>query len=74
MQEIQSLCQGINEFLVLGGILTQIDLRLPVTGIIVILPAGEEIITRLIIVLVQDGHSKFISQFPSGLEVTVARM
>ena len=74
MQQIESLGQGVDELLVLGGILTQIDLCLAVTGIVVILALVEEIVILLVVVLVEDGHAQLVGQLPSSLKIGVAGM
>ena len=74
MQQVETLSQGINQLLVLGGILTQVNLGLAVTGIRVILTAGQEIVALLIIVLIKDGYLKFCCKLPALLIVSVAGM
>jgi hypothetical protein len=37
MQQIETLGQGVDEFLVLGGILAEVNLRLAVAGVLVVL-------------------------------------
>ena len=74
MEQIESFGQSIYQFLVLGRIFTQIDFRLSVAGIIVVLPARQEIVVRLIVVLIKDGQTYLFSQFPAIVEVWIARM
>ena len=74
MQQVETLSQGINQLLVLGRILTQVNLGLAVAGIRVILTAGQEIVALLIVVLVKDGNLKFGSKLPALLIITVAGM
>ena len=71
MEQVETFSQCVDEFLVLGGILTQIDLCLAVTWIVVILTFAEEVVARLIVVLIEDGKVDFLCQFPSCLEVMV---
>ena len=72
MEQIQTLGEGVDEFLVLGGILSEIHLRLAVTGITVILTLVQEVRVRLVIVLVEDGHTQLFCQFPTSLEVRIS--
>ena len=72
MQQIETLSQGINELLVLSGVLAQINLSLAVAGIRVILTAGQEIVALLIVVLIKDGNFKLSGKLPTLLIVTVA--
>ena len=74
MQEIEAFGQSIDEFLVLSCILAQIDLSLAVTGIFIVLAAVEEIAVRLVVMLVDDGHSQFVGQLPTILQVGIAGM
>ena len=74
MQQVETLGKSVNEFLVLGGILAQIDLGIAVAGIRVILTTGQEVVTLLIVVLVKDIHAKLSRELPALLIVTVAGM
>ena len=74
MEQVESLGQGGVKLAVLSGILAQIDLRLAVAGITVVLAAAEEIGQRLVVMLVDDGHAKLVGQLPPVLEVGVAGM
>ena len=71
MEEVETFGEGIDELLVLGGILTEIDLRLAVTGIAVVLAALQEVVALLVVVLVDDGHGCLVSEFPACLEIGV---
>ena len=72
MEQIKTLGQSVDELLVLGGILTQIDLRLAVAGIFIVLALVEEVVVGLVVVLVDDGHAEFLSELPTIVEVAVA--
>ena len=74
MQQVETLGKSIDKFLILGSILAQVNLGLAVAGIVVILTAGQEIVTRLIVVLVKNGYFKFVSKLPALLRVTVDGM
>ena len=74
MQQVEAFSQRVDQLLVLGGILTQIHLRLAVTRVLVVLTTLQEIVARLIVVLIHDGHSQFVGQFPSVLIVRIAGM
>ena len=74
MKQIETFGKSIYKFLILSGILAQINLGLAVTGIIIILTAGKEIVALLIVVLIQNGHLKLCSKLPTLLIVTVSRM
>ena len=71
MQQIETLGKGVDKFLVLSGILAQIDLCLGVTGIAVILALVQEEVVLLIVVLVEDRHAQFVGKFPASLIVGV---
>ena len=72
MEQVKTLCKGIDEFLVLGSILTQVNLRLAVAWVVVVLALGEEEVVRLIVVLIEDGQVDFLCQFPASIEVRIA--
>ena len=74
MEQIECFGQGIAQFLVLSGIFAQIDLRLTVARIAVILAAGLKIGVGFVVVFVQYGHTQFVSQLPAGLVVGILRM
>ena len=57
MQQIEALSQCVDQFLVLGSILTQINLGLTVTRIFVVLTIVQEVSVRLVVVLVDNGHT-----------------
>ena len=61
MEQVEGFGQGIDELLVLGGIFAKVDLGLAVAGIVVVLPTGEEVVARLIVVLVEDGSCQDVS-------------
>ena len=71
MEEVETFGEGIDELLVRGAVLTEIDLRLAVTGIAVVLAALQEVVARLVVVLVDDGHGGLLSEFPACLVVGV---
>ena len=56
MQEVECLRECIDEFLVLGGIFSQINLSLAVTGVLVILATLLEILIGFIIMLIDNRH------------------
>ena len=74
MQQIQTFGQGVDEFLVLSGILTQVNLGLAVAGIAVVLALVQEVGVGLVVVLVEDRHIEFLGQLPTVLIVAVIGM
>ena len=74
MQQVEAFGEGVDELLVLGSILTKIDLRLAVARILVVLAALEEVLVRLVVVFVEDGQADFLCKLPAGFEVVVAGM
>ena len=43
MEQIETLGEGVDQFFVLGGILTEIDLRLAIAGVTVVLALIQEV-------------------------------
>ena len=74
MEQIETFGKGVDEFLVLRGILAQIDFRFTVTGIGIILALAEEIGVGLVVMFVDDRHTNLVSQFPTSIQVAIARM
>ena len=71
MQQVQTFGQSIDELFVLGSILTEVNLGLAVAGIAIILALVQEIVVGLIVVLIEEWHSKLVSQFPTCFVVGV---
>ena len=74
MEQIKTFGKGIDQFLVLSCILAQIDLRLSATRIVIILAFVQEEVVLLVIVLIEDRHTKLVGEFPASLIVGVACM
>ena len=72
MEQVETLGQRVDELLVLRSVLAQVNLRLAVAGIAVVLALREEVAVRLVVVLVDDGHAQFVGQLPTVLQVGVA--
>ena len=74
MKQVQTFCQCIDKLLVLRRIFTQINLSLTVTQIIVVLTLIQEVSVGLVIMLVDNGHTQFVCQLPTVLQVGIAGM
>ena len=74
MEQIKTFSECIDELLVLGSIFTQINLCLAVAWVLVVLAALQEVLVLLVLVLVDDRHTQFLSQFPTSFIVRILRV
>ena len=74
MQQIQALSQSINQLLVLSSILTQVNLGLTITWIVIVLAFVQEVSVWLVVVFVEDRHVELLSQLPTSLIVRIILM
>ena len=74
MQQIESFGKCVDEFRVFSSVLAEIDLRLLPTRIAVVLAVVQEVVTRLVVVLVSQRNAELIGKFPTVIVVAVSWM